>query len=317
MTRITTFGEVGITVREGTSPYLLVTFGNYRHNPTLQSFFALNFSEKYGISTVGVSASRNHWWNTAGFSAAMNEIRRIAAGREIVTYGASMGGFGAVLSDSWLNPTRIISASPQLVIGPAAPWEKRWAKDVGATVFTHPSAAKMLSDKPQVYLLYDSMHSLDAKQARTIFNRANVTCLSVPWGGHPVLQTMREGGILSKTILLILNGALEPQYFPEFARTRRLSSTYLAELAMAYARRKHSDTEAALQLLERAIEWPGTPPLIQGSRIAMKARLLTQMRRYDEALEAMDEMEKIRAPTPSAIALKEKIKRLKSEKKQG
>lgn len=301
------FHEVGLRHRETKSDIVLVTFGNYRRSPSMKGFFAWEFAKKHNLTIVALSAGRNHWWNTSGFVMALDTVKHIADGRPIVTYGSSMGGFGAILASRWLNPVRIIAASPQTMVGPAAPWEQRWNDEFSTTDFLYPSAAEVLTSKPQVFVLYDPMHKPDAAQARPILSRPNVTPLPVPWGGHPVLETMREGGFLSRTIFSLITGDFCAADFGRIARARRLSSSYLTALAWASAKRKSPHLDKSLDILNRTIEWPGLSPVIKGNRLAMRARLLKRMERFEEALDAMDQLDRLHPPTSTSEALRESI----------
>lgn len=249
------FKTVRLTFAEAPSSKVLVTFGHHASNQT-GAFFGLEFAAKYGIAAVGVGAMYNHWWNADDFDPLMEKILALAAGRPIITYGSSMGGYGALISSGALNAEAVIAASPQVSIGPLAPWEPRWASDLAGVQFRFGPTRELMSKTARVYLLWDNMHRPDHRQATEILDLPNVVPLPLPFAGHPVLGAMRESGTLSAAIRSMIDGTLTQESFAVHARRRRHSSAYHATLAAKVSQRRPK-WQASITLITQAIDWPG------------------------------------------------------------
>lgn len=162
--------------------------------------FAADFLQKYGISFIAVQALENHWYNTdelLGLRGTIDEIR--ARFGRVVTYGASMGGHGALLWADFFGADRAVLVAPQFSIDPAiVPGDKRWEDQWLALSRRNTPAPVTMSRRAETIVMFDPLCRLDALQARHFLAWDTVKPLHVCLSGHGPLGMLRDIDLLSQ-----------------------------------------------------------------------------------------------------------------------
>ncbi len=99
---------------QGSSSFLLLTFSDLIFPHRTQEFFAASPVKALGLSCVGFVAKRSNWFPSANMRASFSAIRPILKSFEIrISYGGSMGGYGALRYGADLGLTHTLALVPQ------------------------------------------------------------------------------------------------------------------------------------------------------------------------------------------------------------
>src|SRR5262245_14151731 len=112
--------EIQAIFHEGVGDVLLVTFAPLNDLSDDTNFFGRPLPQRLGLSAIGFTAKRPTWYPEANVGAALAATEQLRARyREVVTYGASMGGYGAAKYSGPLGASTALSICPQWSINPA------------------------------------------------------------------------------------------------------------------------------------------------------------------------------------------------------
>lgn len=196
--------------------------------------FGQSFLSSAGIDAYHLLNAEIDWFQKPEFWDAMAAIRAdMPAGRALVTYGSSMGGYGALLASGRLNAARVFAVVPQFSIDRAVvPWERRWkahAMRIGR--FIHDVDAEIARDA-QILSLHDPRNS-DAAQLALFAPHPNWTQLRLPFSGHTPLVTLQQARNLSAFVTDVITGRLDlPGWRAKHLASRRITPAYWRILAM-------------------------------------------------------------------------------------
>lgn len=202
--------------------------------------FGQKFLDANGIDAYHVLNAQVDWFQHPEFWDAIKAIHMDAPpGREIVAYGASMGGYGALLASSRLAAARVLAVVPQYSIDRSVtPFEKRWkehANRIGP--FVHDIDAEIDADS-RIYTLHDP-RNIDHRQMDLFSKTDNWTTITLPFGGHTPLMGLQQANVLSGFVTDILYGRFDYRSWqPKLLRARRDSAAYWRVLAMHAVRLK-------------------------------------------------------------------------------
>lgn len=232
---------------------VVVTFSslNMHDYPFGDVFFA-----KHGVQAYHFVATWNHWWQPASVREAVAALVRIlaeAGHSRIVTYGSSMGAYGAAMYASELGAQAVLMLAPQWTADPArAPHEKRWAAEARQISFLHDDMGANISTAARKYLVYDPA-SEDRAHARLYGGVANTVLLPCPDGGHVIGHTLQQSDLLTGLVMEVLDGEIDlARWRDRWVQARRRSGRYWYELGKRAMR--HRRPALGLSCLSRAVE---------------------------------------------------------------
>ncbi|MCB1539599.1 MAG: hypothetical protein KDJ25_01735 [Rhodoblastus sp.] len=212
----------------------IITFDSLTDTPDLnRPAFAEAFLLQHGIDAIHVVNRTNIWYGYEDFEAALERVADVAKRYDrVFTYGSSMGGYAAIRWAQSVGARTAIAISPQYSVSKRlTPFEHRWRAIVGdvSRIQNEPIHGSM-SVSPIVF--YDP-HDLDALHYELIVrNYPGAVGVAMPNAGHPAGAMLSETGMLSKTILSIVDGTFDPKDVSNALRARRrLSGQYLFTLA--------------------------------------------------------------------------------------
>lgn len=167
--------------------------------------YAQRFAMSHGLTSLHLRAARNDWFQSDSFPALAAAMRAaIPENARVVTYGSSMGGFGALLFSEALRADRVIALAPQYSIDRAdVPWETRWrkaAKQIGG--FRHRLADHMRTEGDKI-VLYDPLSS-DARHVDMIPKGRGIHGVCLPFAAHHVGEYLAETNALPIVVRDIL-----------------------------------------------------------------------------------------------------------------
>lgn len=211
-----------------------------------QSYFA-----KRSVPCIYVRTAKSLWFQDTEILAVADAIRAFAGPEtRIVTYGASMGAYGALMLSGRLRAEKVIAAAPQYSIDRSVIAERRWrdpSREIGR--FVHDLDAMVAPDARKV-VLYDRL-SLDRAQIDRFQIDTTWQVLNFPFASHQVLDYLREVGALGHVLADCLGKGPDIDALRRDGRAgRRRSQHYWAEMAKLAAPRHSLVALYALDQLE-------------------------------------------------------------------
>ncbi|WP_091739943.1 hypothetical protein [Phenylobacterium immobile] len=219
---------------------LVVTFSGREPAPPARSGAAQEFFRKNGVACVHFIAKQNHWWQTEELEPALDIVANVAERQgyqSIVTYGSSMGGYGALIASGRLKAVRSVVDTPQFSVDPAKTgWDDRWLKDTRGLSF----AEDRFDDRVgpgEIYVFSDPGFETDQRHVDMIAALRPVRHMRAAFAEHAVSRVLLEAGVLQTATLEALTGALSETRFKALLRAgRRTSPLIYAGASRALAR---------------------------------------------------------------------------------
>ncbi len=211
---------------------------------------AETFLNKNKIPSISFYNRWNHWWQTPEMDEVIDKLHReriLSKYKTIVTYGMSMGGYGALMFSERLGAHRVLAGVPQYSIdGEKIPTETRWGADRERIVLQHDDMDAGLIKGGEVMVLFDPLFRADCIHVDRLRRHRAITALPVPFAVHGPGGLLKDMGILSSTVVaLLLNGSSGVPFRSRVRSTRRLSPIYMGRLAQALTRRAGARSRAA------------------------------------------------------------------------
>lgn len=190
---------------------------------------------------------------------------------EILFYGASMGGFGALTYARVVPGARVLAIAPQTTLDRRIlPEDDRW----GWTKKLdwdgpYADAAAQTETAEQIYLISDPYFEPDAVQVARLASN-NVTYLRTPFMGHQLPNAFEVMGILRPILEAAASGSLNSDQFYKLFRVRRDLPRYQHDLLMEAERR--NKINLAIRVCEYTLK-KRKAGNIQGSLERLRAEL--------------------------------------------
>lgn len=249
--------------------------------------FGEEFFYKNRIPAVHFVAKHDDWYQNGSSDAACVAARayldRLGFG-QVMTYGTSMGAYGAARSSSRLEADRCLLLAPQWSANPAtAPHDRRWKGQAKSIRFIHDDMAKHISKTANKWIVAD-MASQDADHARLYADIPNTKIINLPAAGHFIPEFLLRCGALRDTVM----GAYEGDLFAQkiLARTRPVRGSlanYWHNLSVIAER-----TEARIEEALKKRKKKSSRPTIRSVAYAQKAcEMAPNVERYRHRLTSL------------------------------
>lgn len=244
--------DVSVYFRRHSQATLWVTFGA----ADADGKFASRYVDRRQDSAIYFVPHSDHWYQSEEMEAALaaaESVRMTCNWGQVVTYGSSMGGFGALAFADRLKADRVLAASPQVSIDPqvVGSFDERWAYRAAGLTFHFSDARSGCQGVQEITVVFDPFHAQDSKHARMICDLPNVKLIPLRWAGHGALHTLNELGLLPDLVDAVVGRADMTGILTDYVRRMRTSTRYFLSLA---ERSLHSGNNAwAASLAIRAI----------------------------------------------------------------
>lgn len=229
------------------------------------------------------------WFQHPEFWDAINAIHMDApAGREIVTYGASMGGHGALLASTRLAASRVLAVVPQYSIDRGVvPFEKRWKNDAARIgKFIHDIDAEIDPDC-QIITLHDPRNT-DQRQMDLFTPTSNWSMLKLPYAGHTPLMGLQQARMLSAFVTNVVHGTFDlKEWNPKLLKARRDSTSYWRVIATHAVRLNR--VAFAEYAIGRMIDLGAHPKELEVTRAAIDRSVESAARRATRKAKAIED----------------------------
>ena len=227
---------------QGTNSHLAVTF-DYSSAPSRPpnipacTFFAAN-----GFDQIHIATPKDIWYQTPELMRAIDLIGRLRDRYErVVTYGNSMGAYGAILVSGLIKATTVIAFAPQFSADAAkVPSEKRWHEARKEIKFIHDNLLDFTSKTADIYTIYDPFYEEDVRHIDLLREVLPILEIKLPFAGHYPASSLNEVGILVSAMQAMMSGSDATRRISQLRRQeRRKASLYFVHLSQALARRNN------------------------------------------------------------------------------
>jgi len=237
---------------------LIVTFDNMKSRDQTPPCYPWGhaFVEALKCSHLGIAmCRRNDWFRHRDLTAFFDDLA--AQGffnqfRDVVFYGSSMGGFGALTYCAYAPGARVVAFAPQSSLDPKlVPWETRFlnGRERGNWRLPNSDAAQAAITAREVRVFADPYDPLDRSHIQRLYP-GNLTWYKCPSLGHAPAQMLKHAGLTAQALVPALVGDLSATRFHQIQRQARLTTPGIARLVMTRAlERGHPD------LVLRAADW--------------------------------------------------------------
>lgn len=238
---------------------LVVTFSS-RSERGKGKFRPEGFGERFlrneGVPHICFINKTNHWWQTPEFALAVSAIKSqgvLSRFRRVVTYGASMGGYGALLGAQAFDADLCLAFSPQFRVDGSIPLNPVWAADINKQPRVHEPFADGVSEggKPEIVVIFDSLNAMDRAHAQALDAVHPSRFLTAPGASHSAALYLHEVGLLKEIVREGISGVLRPGNIRRRLReTRRADPRYWRGIGLHLA--SHGRSAAAIACHLRA-----------------------------------------------------------------
>ncbi len=192
--------------------------------------------EQMGCSVLGVMGAQRNWFRDGFVHDSFEGLRDngfFAQFDEVLFYGTSMGGFGALTYQRCAPGAHVLAIAPQstmnaLLIPGEDRW--RWTQKLSWDTRFH-DAAGQLGTAGQVTIIADPYFKPDHDQVVRLL-ADNVRWLHTPFMGHQLPNAFVTMGILKDLLFAAAEGRLTPELFYRLFRARRDLPRFQHDLLM-------------------------------------------------------------------------------------
>lgn len=192
---------------------------------------------KHGYDEIHITPRCNNWYQTPEMAQVIKLVKERVGSRAGVTYGSSMGGYGAVAFSGPLN-LPCVALTPQFSIDQEiVPFETRWQNEAAKIIFDN----TFLGQAPRArgYVFYDNIQPLERGHAELIQENTDCRLVPCPYTGHAITTHLNTTFGLRKLVTEVIDGKFDIPTFRRVRRTTRKSEgVYLSQLIRGLLARK-------------------------------------------------------------------------------
>ncbi len=198
-------------------------------------------SQQMNCSVLGVMAAERNWFRHDFVHDAFDALRDqgfFEQFDEILFYGASMGGFAALVYQQCAPGANVLAIAPQSTLNrEVLPNEDRWGWTTKLDwTGRYNDAAGVTGSAGNVFVIADPYYKPDFDQVSRITGD-NVTWLHTPFMGHQLPNAFVVMGILKPLLHAGAEGTLTPDLFYRLFRARNDLPRYQHDLLMEAEKR--------------------------------------------------------------------------------
>lgn len=244
-----------IFYRSGVSPYALISFSHLGFHDLGKTYWGAPVASALDLTCVGIVAKGNNWYPRADLEPIFPRIRAALQDfDDIIVYGASMGGYAALLYGLELGAKTAIAMSPQYSIDPAlVPFDSRY---IGSFRSDHHGGVGVSSMPKTSYVAYDPFHKIDVANMDLIKKAGPVVEILAPFMDHDSAAMLKGSGLARQ----MFDAALARRHL-DFKRAlrpmRKETLVYYRSLAYRGLVLRGSDRWARLGVIEGLKRFPG------------------------------------------------------------
>jgi hypothetical protein len=211
------------------SPTLLVLFGGIAGGVSMPVFEFFRLTSGFPAKKAFLRDPRRGWYqlgipgvgdSAADVRAFLSAVIERARAERVVMAGASAGGFAALLFGSWCGADEVIAFSPQTFVDAEnrrLAGDSRWPEQIDAlhratngrsVILDLLDVLPVARGKTRYQLHVSTDDPLDVFHAQRIGGRGGVEIFEHERGGHRLVKTLRDRGLLQPMLLQALSDRL-------------------------------------------------------------------------------------------------------------
>lgn len=177
------------------SNYTVVSFGSLVSIADGRRAFGKDWAAKNGVDLIGFVGKDRNWYPNAETSRAVDAAKRYID-RPCLTYGSSMGGYGALRFSRQLGASAALAFSPQMTIDPAVTGDA----DKRYTSYFDPELhSDMLLRQDHLcansYAFYDPTFPMDTAQVNFLEDGPNLIHAPLRYLGHGTIEAIASSAV--------------------------------------------------------------------------------------------------------------------------
>ncbi|WP_263226601.1 hypothetical protein [Pseudomonas alabamensis] len=225
------------------SDILVISFSGYEPPDAIRRPYGDSFLQSENFSVIFVVAKKNNWYQTEEFLILMSIISEFKENyKRCITYGQSMGGYGAILAASRLG-IYCLATAPQTVISDPknVSMMSNWMSCIRERPIVHDDIRETIHNSAQVNVIIDLKERTDREHFNQIAECEKVLVYKIPYGSHLIPSALHQMGILKIVISAALKGNLEPFELRKLTRKNRAKSIiYISTICNKAIKRRSS-----------------------------------------------------------------------------
>ena len=202
---------------------------------------------KRGVSVMAVKPKQRDWYSSQDLPQTFRHLQPfLSRFGERITYGTSMGGFGALTYADLVGAKRVVAIVPQtLYRAENGIQEDRYVESANWD-HSHPfaDAAEGCKTPEKVFLLYDPWCRMDAWHVGRL-KGANLEHICLPYSSHNTAVLLQYMGGLNLVADLVMTGQIDRAQFYQLYRGRRAYTEYVS--ALKEVAERHPSVQARLR----------------------------------------------------------------------
>lgn len=276
--RVLETADIVVVLQDFDTDPLFVTFNEVGLVAKNEDYWGRDLFRKLNYSSAGVVSKTPNWYPAAQMDEICARILSHAAGRRVITYGHSQGGYGALKYAAKLKATCAVAFCPQWSIDPhdVSGFDRRFVK-YHAPELTNGNMIVQDDLCEKNIVLFDPYESVDVEHVARLRQYAGIFEVIVPFSGHETVRIISEGGV-SKEFIALLAAEAGSEQINQLRRVVRKARSH----SPSYFRNRFS---AILQKNHRIIEY-----LEFDGTIATKALKLCRLLSCGAVIEAVTKL---------------------------
>jgi hypothetical protein len=233
------------------SSWVCATFNEKSHSASSGMIWGETLFNQMRLSAIGFVSTRPNWYPPHEALAAITSFKNAVAAKNLITYGFSQGGYGALKYSALLNARAALAFCPQWSIDPAfvGSFDPRFTRFHSAALRNGgPIRKSDLCDRSFVF--YDPREDIDHVHAITLAT-VGVNRVPVYFSGHDTVRLLSESGLAAQFLTSFMSSLsrgqpIQPRQW--IRRTRSHSTTYVGHLFRHLAAK--NKTSLAVEIAE-------------------------------------------------------------------
>lgn len=251
--------EVQVLHQPGASAYTLVTFGLMHSRANGHNFWGEKLVARAGLDCIAVMPKSANWFPPALMEAPAAAIRA-AADRPLVTYGTSMGAYGALRYSAAIGAETAIAFAPQTTIDPdlVGGFDPRYRRYFRPDWHSG-SEIRAGHLAPRAWVFHDPTMRFDRFHVERLSEMPEIAEVTLPYTGHKPVATAASSAVALEMIGACRSGDAAALRHILLARRKRLPDYFLG---LAEELRRRGQFGRVLAVADAGLaRFPGSPDL--------------------------------------------------------
>ena len=188
----------------GDGDVLLITFNGMGMRPNGRTFSAATVAQKLGMPALGIMSREPNWFPEDDMRALMPALAPyLARHSRRLSYGFSMGGYGALKYSRALGTEAVLSLSPQSSVDPDfVPWERRYRRYVRD--FHRGERLRAGDIGGHACVIVDLAHAEDRRHIGIINQLCDARIINATGVGHATFELFLGSGIVRELFSAVM-----------------------------------------------------------------------------------------------------------------